>query len=801
MAFHPEPDALDRHRKYNTSQPPPNPCCTCIHVAAPLTMASPSGARSAGQKKVVTYGASSRKKPHPPGKSIVDSNSHIARRMQTLPSAGIMGDLGPNELGSSVSPIRHAHLDASPTRSGDGAKRASDGRKRDHATAFGAKGGPKQPASLNPEKAVISKSRTETIATVVGKDARKMSSKSPINKDDKSVKRLHPTAHRDRDMDDSWAGPRARHNEIPARPAGAGASTPTTTRRRRLIDTLAAQRDVTPENEEGLGEAASPSLARRSIADQDSRLQETDRRSGTPASSRIKFTYSQARSTLSESQKQEDLAETPLLGGEDDGIASEARGPSSPLAPPSFGFDDLPDDEETQPAIKSVHELRRAGANHRVSDEMDDLLGRIGNPEGASRTMRRNALCELAHRLQRESFAVKFRDHPSRDNVAKGVGNEKDPTSAFALAAAVVVLLDRGPAPHLERRLCDQGLGRLLGRLLQQDGDIDVIASQIKANVPGMTRASLREVKNDLLQMHIWHGTAPRRLCPRTLGLRLLETLSRCSEHNLLRQVMGELEQELVVVAADCADAEEASEDADYRLVLHCLEVLSSAGIIPGSGDAGAWASQHPASIAKFLSRAVEGWPLSRGETQDAALKLAINTTNTEHGARFFDDSKLLSKLAERVVVGIVQAQQAVGSGPLENDLFDGLLLILGLMINIVEHCPSARASVEDKSLDDLVQVWRENQRVIREVCEPYRVPAADSVDKSKLGVAVEYLSVFLGYLCLSKRGREKMGGGDGIRSLIGSIRDFAALHKAIDGKSHELEVLVTDLRRLAHSG
>jgi len=398
------------------------------------------------------------------------------------------------------------------------------------------------------------------------------------------------------------------------------------------------------------------------------------------------------------------------------------------LAPPSFGFDDLPDDEETQPAIKSVHELRRAGANHRVSDEMDDLLGRIGNPEGASRTMRRNALCELAHRLQRESFAVKFRDHPSRDNVAKGVGNEKDPTSAFALAAAVVVLLDRGPAPHLERRLCDQGLGRLLGRLLQQDGDIDVIASQIKANVPGMTRASLREVKNDLLQMHIWHGTAPRRLCPRTLGLRLLETLSRCSEHNLLRQVMGELEQELVVVAADCADAEEASEDADYRLVLHCLEVLSSAGIIPGSGDAGAWASQHPASIAKFLSRAVEGWPLSRGETQDAALKLAINTTNTEHGARFFDDSKLLSKLAERVVVGIVQAQQAVGSGPLENDLFDGLLLILGLMINIVEHCPSARASVEDKSLDDLVQVWRENQRVIREVCEPYRVPAAQVV-------------------------------------------------------------------------
>ena len=76
----------------------------------------------------------------------------------------------------------------------------------------------------------------------------------------------------------------------------------------------------------------------------------------------------------------------------------------------------------------------------------------------------------------------------------------------------------------------------------------------------------------------------------------------------------------------------------------------------------------------------------------------------------------------------------------------------------------------------------------------------ADSVDKSKLSVAVEYLSVFLGYLCLSRPGRERMESIDGIRGLIGSIRDFAAMHKAVDSKAHELEMLVSDLRRLTHS-
>lgn len=72
-------------------------------------------------------------------------------------------------------------------------------------------------------------------------------------------------------------------------------------------------------------------------------------------------------------------------------------------------------------------------------------------------------------------------------------------------------------------------------------------------------------------------------------------------------------------------------------------------------------------------------------------------------------------------------------------------------------------------------------------------------MDKSKVSVALGYLAVLLGYLCLTARGRERIrarfGNGEGIQSLVGSIRDFVAMYRTVDSKVHELEELVSELR------
>ena len=82
----------------------------------------------------------------------------------------------------------------------------------------------------------------------------------------------------------------------------------------------------------------------------------------------------------------------------------------------------------------------------------------------------------------------------------------------------------------------------------------------------------------------------------------------------------------------------------------------------------------------------------------------------------------------------------------------------------------------------------------------PANLLKADSEDRSKISVAVGYLAVALGYLCLEPRGRTAMRNQShnaGVGDLIGTIREFIGLYRAVDAKMHELEGLVNDLRQL----
>lgn len=602
--------------------------------------------------------------------------------------------------------------------------------------------------------------------------------------------------------------------------------TKSTSRRPRLIDALASQRSTSPEESLAVGNVDSSatagseilSLPPKTTPGQDWRSNATDRRGGASTSRKVKLTYSQSRSTLSGSREMDEPGsiESP---DEDDTTFTQM------LSNPARDTDmdkNVTNDSNSQPAIKSVHELRRSGANNRFADEMDDLLTRIGTPGAGPLSIRRNALCELAQSLPRVSFAEQFRDHASRDKVAREIGREDDLVSGFALAAVIVIFLNSGPAPHLVRQLSQEGLGRHLGRLLRVSEEIDSVATRKAMNLPRTTKALLHSVKSILMRMPIWHGMQPIRISPRTLGLQVLKTVARCANKQLLEQVVVDLGEDFVVVAADCAEAGATPDTVDYTLTVLGLEVLSSAGVATTDLDSqGPSRRQLPASIAKFLRNSMQRWPSERGELEAIILKLSIDTTNTKWGAAAFDDAKLLSLLGDCVAEGYKRIRNAVGSGSLESDLYDELILLLGVMINIVEHNQPARTTLGDEPLDGLVALWRGNSQTVSEVrgqrdafptqtsnmssCTgllTYTVrmlSKADSVDKSKVNVALGYLAVLLGYLCLTERGRDRIksrfSNGEGIRSLIGSIQDFTAMYKTVDSRVHELEALVKELR------
>ncbi|KAG6048156.1 hypothetical protein E4U17_007229 [Claviceps sp. LM77 group G4] len=559
-------------------------------------------------------------------------------------------------------------------------------------------------------------------------------------------------------------------------------------RRPRLIDALITD-DANVPFETDSAQPISPE--RRSAEELQSlsthgvRARILDRRGITTINRKVRVTYRESRTIARVSTSESFRSHT---GNVDNDLDSLIVGPRSlpPSPTDAFALDESEREGCTQPAIKSVHELRRAGLNNRFADEMDDLLYRIGVPSSDVSTMRRNALCELVQKFQRKDFLRYFRDHASRDRIVRDVGKEMDPVCGFALITALICFLNSGPAPNLLRQLANDGVGQLLARLLPVDDDIAVMATQKKLNMSRITISSLREIKTILQHLPIWHGYQPENISPRTAALQLMAFLSRFADAPLLDQILLESQRAIIDVAT-WASEQGSFDDVDYALTVFMLQTQSTAGVSPRLNSDGG----HPMRISSLLSKAIRQWPSARTELESAVLKLALNTTNTEDEATAFDDPQLSAKLATCIGELFASVHATIGLGRLENESYDELLLMLGVMINIMEHCSSARRGVSGNAMGKLMKLWQDNQQSVAE---------ADSVNKSKLSVALGYLSVLLGYMCLAGQAREHIEscvGPNALRSLKHSIQQFAHLYKAVDSKAHAMDALVEELSRI----
>jgi hypothetical protein len=373
------------------------------------------------------------------------------------------------------------------------------------------------------------------------------------------------------------------------------------------------------------------------------------------------------------------------------------------MSPPPADYDFEEEPSNMRLGIRSVHELRRAGANNRFSDEMDDLLSRIGKPTAAPSSMRRNALCELARKLERRGFAGQFRDHAARDKIVRNIGGETDIISGFSLAASLVIFLSSSPAPHLLRQMAADRVGKLLARLLKSQDDVEELVTLKTLNLARNTKTALVEVEAQLLRMAIWQEQAPSALTPRTLALQLFYIISRDADPGCLEEVSADMHDDIASVALTYA-ADESRVDVDYALIILALEAQSNLMSLGGN--------QYTPAIASFLHRTLRRWPSQRCSLDTVTLKLSINICNTESGAAAFDETSLLSNLITSISNGLSLVHATVDNDGFENDMYEELLLILGIMINILEHCAHARASVDSSSLDKLVRLWVDSSSV-----------------------------------------------------------------------------------------
>ncbi|KAH6978926.1 hypothetical protein EDB82DRAFT_558543 [Fusarium venenatum] len=587
-------------------------------------------------------------------------------------------------------------------------------------------------------------------------------------------------------------------------------------RRPRLIDALAAQRaDTESEDSDqeidearplsrsnsGTGtEVETPSQQSQSQSQnsqnhsQDSAIWQRNRPAVALKGRRVKYTYGQSRSILSESSsKLSEPSQGIGMATTEEELDALLATPPEPINPDPFAMDDDDDmeDDMIRPAIKSVHELRRAGANNRFADEMEDLLARIGTPSSTPSSLRRTALLELSQKLQRKEFISQFRDHATRDKVAANIGQEKDVISGFALSAVLVTFLNFSPAAHLLQQLVSDGLGELLSVLLRVPEDIDEIAAG-KMRLSKTTRNSLHEVKKNLTKLNIWYGRRPEKLSPQTLALQLLNIVCQQIDAMHSSVVIKDVENDLDIIIGNCASANPRT---DATLALAVSVLASQSGLTMNDGNEISWVAQQTHHVARILENSLQQWPEKPGDVETATLKLSINMSNTTHGAAAFSDKLLLSRLSKAILSGFTSAMDTMSNQRLKEETYDGLLLVLGVGINVLERCAPARENMDGEQLDGLVAVYLQNQALVQKAASEENLKPS----VAKLGVAFGYLSILLGYLSLVDAARQRFAeqaGSQGLTSLIGSIKEFIDVYREVDNRVTELEGLVNDLQQ-----
>ncbi|KAH6698942.1 wings apart-like protein regulation of heterochromatin-domain-containing protein [Leptodontidium sp. MPI-SDFR-AT-0119] len=564
--------------------------------------------------------------------------------------------------------------------------------------------------------------------------------------------------------------------------------------RRRLIDSLVEQAaDSSEEESEDDDSSESTQSAELDIVMEDAPnsqnvlqpplISESQSSQGTGP----RFTYAKQRSMLNEDDLMSQLAmELPAVPPQNSQGRRGRRASIPTLKPLASFHEELDDEDDSVAAIRSVHELRQAGANNRFLDEVQDFLDRIGSPGKTTPSMRRSGLLDLAHKMQDKNFSRQFRSNGMEQRLFLHLGQEAEIVSGFLMVTILVSLLIEGNMPHIVSQLRRQGITRLLIRLLESQSGINLVAKDRKSNMSKVAQSLVSEYQNYLLQLPVWEDLKPQSISPRTIALKCLELMVRQTREagNATDIFSKELTTNLFAIVKSATDNRswalpKEKSAIDFYLALSALESHSiTARTVQ---DETIWITEYLPIIGDTLQIALTR-PLEEfGVLQILLLRLTLNVTNNNPKASdVFARAHLMSAMGQVMVTRFNQISKFM----LEEDLsvaVDHLILVLGVMINFAEWSPACRESLQtlkggsSDPLDEMVQAFSDSLE---------RSSQADSVQESQKNVAFGYLSVLLGYLSLlpslSERIQSKQPRKT-LRPIVASIEEFIGHHKTVD--------------------
>lgn len=433
-----------------------------------------------------------------------------------------------------------------------------------------------------------------------------------------------------------------------------------------------------------------------------------------------KFTYSRQRSMLVEEDMVEQLAfDMPLETPQ----GSQRRRGSIPTLKPlsSFREEEEEVDEAANTTIRTIHELRQAGANSRFTDEVEDLLDRIGKPAAKPSSLRRSGLLDLGIKMEDKAFVRQFRAHGAEQRLFVDVGQENDVVSGFLMTSLIIPILTEGNVPLVISQLQQQGIAKLLNRLILTERSIVAVTKERKTNMSKMAQNSISTYHGSLIQLSAWKDLSPRELSPRTLALKCLELIVRQTREagDASDIISEELNTNLFdILKSSDGDASwdlpHGTKAIDFYLTLSTLE--SHSLVTRTAQDERTWIRQLLPIIGNTLNRALNRPLDSFGDQQILALKLTVNVTN--HSPKACDaiaNSDLMFTIL-RIIVAKFKSMSNLWAEEEIIVAVDNLILLIGAMINFALWSTKALQNIDNFAgaakdpLDELIKLFVDNR-------------------------------------------------------------------------------------------
>ena len=339
---------------------------------------------------------------------------------------------------------------------------------------------------------------------------------------------------------------------------------------------------------------------------------------------------------------------------------------------------------------KSIHELRRAGANNRFDGEIQDLLNDLAKSD-STRSIRVHALTKILGYLHTPEYATKLLETQLESKLNDIAIRDYDMLTSALLTSIFLISTGIEGRPDIPKRI-QSTIVILIATQLLEKRSLVTIAKERKANLSKLAIKDVAEAEKGLTPNLSWDAMMPENISPQLLAISTLASMTKTIRLNGQAYVNPSeafLKQVFQVVEEANSDARVT--DDSILLIKAAMSFLENS-----SQTTSALGLDEPRSFTSFattLSSILRTLGKQKVEIQQTCLRTIVNLSNNEaQVSTVLAATPILEEVFEVVQHNFNSLATAADADQVvDQDQLNSVILALGCLMNLVECSEEAR--------------------------------------------------------------------------------------------------------------